>query len=325
MKKTGAILAAGALAGFGFYKFHEWVFNALIDRDFKVPEALGHFMTESENKDKEEKERVYKENMNWLLDYGFERHYMINDRGQKLVGYLMKPNKESKVYVFGSHGYRSNGKGEWCYYAKHYVEELGFNLFFVDHQAAGESEGQYIGFSSFESRDSLRWLRYMNDTFGEDIEIILHGISMGSTTVMLMSGNDKLPSNVKFTIADCGFTSALDEFTYKMDSLKLPAFPMLPMVKAIHEKKVGYDFQKDTNALGAVANAKVPMFFVHGGNDKFVPTFMAPKLYDACNAEYKDILIVEGADHAMSYREGKEDYEKKIDEFIDKFIESKVL
>lgn len=323
MKKTGiAALTAVAVAGVGFYKFHEWAFNALIDRDFTVPRFLADMLTESEKKDATEEEKRISDDMKWLLDYGFEKHSIINDRGQRLQGYLMRPKKESNVYVFGSHGYRSNGKGEWCHYVKFYVEDLGYNMFFVDHQAAGESEGQYIGFASYESRDCMKWLGYILDTFGKDIEIILHGISMGSTTVMLMSGNEALPENVKFTVADCGFTSAMDEFTYKLESLHIPKAPLIPVVAAIHGKRVGYDFQKDTNALEAVGKAKVPMLFVHGNKDKFVPTFMAQVLHQACNAEYKDILIVDGADHAMSYRYGKEEYENKIRTFTEKFVVS---
>lgn len=321
MKKSAiAAIALGAASGVGLYKFYEWAFNALIDRDFKTPQVLSNFLTEVENPGSAEEEKRISNDMKWLLDYGFEKHSIVSDRGHRLQGYLMRPEKESNVYVFGSHGYRSDGKGEWCHYAKYYVETLGYNMFFVDHQAAGESEGQYIGFSSYESQDSMKWLDYMVDTFGKDIEIILHGISMGSTTVMLMTGNEKLPENVKFTVADCGFTSAMDEFTYKLESLHIPKFPLLPAVKHFHKERVGYDFQKDTNALEAVSKAKIPMLFIHGNKDKFVPTFMAHKLYDACSADYKDILIVEGADHAMSYRDGKEEYEKKVGSFVEKFI-----
>lgn len=317
MKKLGAVLALGAAAGAGFYAMNNYLHKALIHRDFEIPEAVSKFISETDENDLEE---LYNAGMQWITDYGYELHHMVNDRGQKLQGYLMRPEKPSDVYVFGSHGYRSDGKGEWCYFAKHYVEELGFNLFFVDHQAAGESEGELIGFASHESKDSLKWLNYMTENFGEDIQIILHGISMGSATVMLMSGNDKLPSNVKFTIADCGYTSAFDEFTYKIDSLKLPLKPLMPALCAINRKRAGYDFRKDTNALEAVKNAKVPMLFIHGDKDDFVPTYMVYLLHNACSAEYKDIFIVAGADHARSYHVDKKGYEAKVDEFIEKFI-----
>ncbi len=319
MKKAGAALVLGAAAALGFYKFHDGVFHALMERDFTIPPAIDKIITQNDGNDTDEKEIIYKNNMKWLMDYGFDKYTMVNDRGQKLRGYLMKPEKESKVYVFGSHGYRSDGKGEWCHYAKHWVEEMGYNMFFVDHQAAGESEGRYIGFSSYESKDALKWLDFMNEEFGSDIQIILHGISMGSATVMLMTGSGKLPENVKFTIADCGFTSAYDEFADKLKYLHIPEFS-LSLVNAINIRKAGYDFKKDTNALDAVGKAKIPMLFVHGGKDDFVPTSMAYQLYEACSSEYKDILIVPEADHAQSYRFGKKDYDEKTDEFIAKFV-----
>lgn len=320
MKKAGAAMALGAaVVGAGIYKFHEGVFRALIERDFTIPPAIAKVITQDDGSSESEKRRVALENLCWLENYGYETYTMVNDRGQKLRGYLMKPQKESKVYVFGSHGYRSDGKGEWCHYAKHWVEELGYNMFFVDHQAAGESEGRYIGFSSYESKDAIEWINFMVSEFGSDIQIILHGISMGSATAMLMTGSGKLPENVKFTIADCGFTSAYDEFACKLNALHMPGIS-LSFVNSINRRKAGYDFKKDTNALEAVSKAKIPMLFVHGGKDNFVPTYMVYQLHDACTSEYKDLLIVPEADHARSYYFGKKDYDAKINEFIAKFI-----
>ena len=318
MKKLKALalftVAAGAA---GFYALNNLAHEALISRNFTVPESFSKKLSEVGENEFEEKG---KENYEWLKAQSIEEFTRINDRGLKLQGYLLRPEKESDVYVFGSHGYRSDGMGEWCHYAKHYVEDLGFNMFFVDHQSAGKSEGEYIGFASYESQDGLKWLDFMTETFGSDIKIILHGISMGSTTVMLMTGSDKLPSNVKFTVADCGFTSALDEFNYKLENLNFPKFPLVPVVSAINRRKVGYDFGKDTNALEAVKKAKTPMLFIHGGNDKFVPTYMCYLLHHTCESEYKDILIVDGADHAQSYMVDPKSYENKINEFVEKFI-----
>lgn len=319
MKKTAIALTLAAAAGAGFYKFNDWFYNALLDRNFEIPEKLGQMIADSDEPADADSERISSD-MKWLNSCEIEKHSIISDRGCRLQGYLMRPAKPSDVYVFGAHGYRSDGKGEWCHYAKHYVEDLGYNMFFVDHQAAGESEGRYFGFASFESEDSMKWLYYMLEAFGDDIKIILHGISMGSTTVMIMSGKDELPGNVKFTVADCGFTSALDEFSYKLKSWHVPKFPIFPIIKAMQKKRAGYDFQEDTDALSAVKNAKVPMLFIHGDKDNFVPTYMAALLHNACTASYKDILIVKGADHAMSYKEGKEEYEQKVGEFIEKFI-----
>ena len=319
MKKSAILLGTAAILGGAAYGISDALFKALITREFKVPEAVSKFITEKEEDGEKPLESRYMECMKYIEDYGFERHELISDRGQKLRGYLMRPKKPSDVYVFGSHGYRSDGKGEWCYFAKFYVEEMGYNFFFVDHQSHGESEGEYIGFASHEHRDALKWLRYMNDNFGSDIKIILHGISMGSATVMLMTGDDALPENVKFTVADCGYTSAMDEFNYKIETLKLPFKPLVPVISAINHKRAGYDFQKDTDALSAVEKARVPMLFIHGDKDLFVPTKMVYELYASCTSE-KELFVVEGADHAKSYHIDPKGYEMRVKAMVNKYL-----
>lgn len=319
-KQLYALAGAAALTGAAAYGVSEALFRALISRDFRIPSAVSSFITSEKTDEVEtEGEIDYKTCYKWLTGYGFERYTIISDRGQRLQGYLMRPEKPSDVYVFGSHGYRSDGKGEWCCFARFYLEEMGYNLFFVDHQSHGESEGEYIGFASHEHKDCLKWLGYMNDTFGKDIKIILHGVSMGSATVMLMTGNEALAENVRFTVADCGYTSAMDEFDYKIDTLKLPFRPIIPIIRAINRKRAGYDFQNDTNALAAIKHARVPVLFIHGGEDLFVPTKMVYELYDACTSE-KDLLVVPGADHAKSYYIDKQGYEARIKAFAEKFI-----
>ena len=201
-----------------------------------------------------------------------------------------------------------------------YYLSRNINVFICDHRGAASSEGNIIGFGALESKDCIKWLNYLNDTFGSDIKLIIHGISMGSATVMLMTGDPNLPANVKFCVADCGFTSAWDEFTYKLGEMKVPAHPLVEIVNAFNKVYAGYDFKKDTSAIEAVRRAKIPMLFVHGAADAFVPTKMVYELYDACACPDKDILVVEGADHAASFITDQPAYEAKLDKFIEKFV-----
>ncbi|MGN0467759.1 MAG: alpha/beta hydrolase [Acutalibacteraceae bacterium] len=322
MKKSTKILigtaaAAAAAAGTAALLF-DVIDNLLVDRKWTVPQGFADKVSGADvSALKEENSK----NRNWLEEYGYEKFSITSDNGQKLCAYLVKPEQPSKVFVFCSHGYRSNGRDEYCSITRYYLEK-GFNVFMCDHVSSGESEGKYIGFGHFEYDDCLKWLDYLTDTYGDDIEIIVHGISMGAATVMLMSGSEKLSKNVKMIVSDCGYTSAWDEFRYKLHDMGIPEQPLLNIVNSINKKKAGYDF-KDTSALESVKKAKVPMLFVHGGGDAFVPTYMVNLVYEACSSPYKDILIVDGADHAQSFLVGKEAYEAKLNEFIDKFIGQK--
>ncbi len=313
MKKASKLLVAAGAAASGAYLLCDLVSNLLVDRRFTVPEAFGDLVSGA---DFTEMRELSEKNFRWLEDYGYERYTINADDGTKLIGYLLRPEKPSKLFVFGSHGYRSDGRHEFSAFSQYYLSK-GFNVFLVDHRAAGESDGRYIGFDSFEAKDSMKWLAFLNETFGEDISIVLHGVSMGSATVMMMSGDEALPKNVKLVVADCGYTSAWDEFSYKLSEMKIPEKPLMPIINAINKRKAGYDF-KDTSAVEAVKRAKVPFLFVHGGSDKFVPTYMIYLLFDACASEIKDMVIIDGADHAASYVVGKEIYEEKLEEMFER-------
>ena len=63
-----------------------------------------------------------------------------------------------------------------------------------------------------------------------------------------------------------------------------------------------------------VAKAKLPILFIHGSKDTFVPARMCKEIYDCCAAP-KRMLIVEGAAHGESYFKNMEAYEKALDDF----------
>ncbi len=321
MKKlTKFILGSAAGAAVGTFGFISLVDRLLVDKKWTVPES---FATKVSGADVSELKEACINQYQWLEEYGYERFYMTSDNGQKLSGYLIKPEKPSDVYVFCSHGYRSSGKKEYCCFAPYYLKK-GFNVFMVDHVASGESEGNFIGFGHYEYKDALKWLDFLTENFGKDIKIIVHGVSMGAATAVLMSGDEDLSENVKMIVSDCGYTSAWDEFNYKLHTFKIPPQPLLTMVNSLNKHRAGYDF-RDTNALESVKNAKVPMLFVHGSEDKFVPTFMVYELYSACGSSEKDLLVVDGADHAQSYIKNPAEYEKKLDEFIEKFVKEEPI
>lgn len=316
MKKiTKAVLGTAAAAATSYYLVADLIDKLLIDRRYTVPQEFSDKVSGADISSLAE---ICEKNMKWLEGYGYEKYAITSDRGEKLAGYLMKPEKPSDIYVLGCHGYRSDGKKEFNAFAQYYLKK-GINVFLIDHVAAGESEGKYISFDRYEYADALKWLTFMTETFGKDIKVIVHGVSMGAATVMMMSGAGNLSRNVKFIVSDCGYTSAWDEFEYKLKEMKIPTQPLLNTVNSINKHRAGFDF-KDTSALESVKKASVPMLFVHGGADVFVPTYMAYILYDACASEEKDLLIVDGADHAQSFLDGQEQYEAKLDEFIEKFI-----
>lgn len=304
-------ITAGIVGGAGYITFQE-----IMNRNAVLAQKFGSLFVGASGIP--EDNSVNEEKISWFYNQVLEEFEITNKKGFKLKAYLLPADAESDVYVFCSHGYRGNGRLEFQNMAKFYHDK-GYNIFLVDHQAAGESDGKYIGFGYHEYKDCFAWLDFMRNKFGKDIQIILHGVSMGCATVTMMSGNDRLPSNVKFTVADCGYTSAKDEFMHNAAKIGPLAKPVLAAASKFNKLISGYEF-KDANPVEAVKTARIPMLFIHGGIDDFVPTKMVYELYNNCNAPDKDILIVEGAAHAESYPVNSASYEEKINNFAEKYI-----
>lgn len=246
-------------------------------------------------------------------------HVTIRSRdGLTLHGDLFLSENPSKRTVILCHGYTSCGMND-CPTMAEYFMERGYNALIVDHRAHGKSEGQYVGFGILDRFDCLKWIEYVIGRLGNDSEIVLYGVSMGASTVLMASGSDELPGNVKAIISDCAFTSPYDVFKHILKrDYHLPPRPIMDINERMCREKAGYGF-RDYSTLDAVKKAPCPILFIHGKEDKFVPTDMTLKNYEACTGE-KRLLLVENAGHAASLYENKELYENTVTEFLNAYL-----
>lgn len=220
-------------------------------------------------------------------------------------------NKRKVAICF--HGYTSQGMSDYIGLSDYYLKR-GYAMLLPDARAHGESEGEYIGFGCLDRKDALVWINWVIQELGEDVGIVLHGTSMGGATVLMASGLE-LPGQVKGIVSDCAFTSPKEVFTHVLHSMyHLPAFPAIPGADILNRRLAGYGMD-ECNAKREVAKAKVPILFIHGTKDTFVPYHMCREIYDCC-ASPKKILEVEGAAHAESYYKDTESYERALDEFF---------
>lgn len=242
--------------------------------------------------------------------------WITAEDGLKLHGTFF-PNKGSKRIVLCFHGYTSEGMKDYIALSDYYLSR-GFAMLLADERAHGQSEGTYIGFGCLDRKDALRWLDFMIQTCGGDIEIIMHGTSMGAATVLMASGLT-LPPQVKGIVSDCGFTSPKEVFTHVLHTMyHLPAFPIIPIADAMNKRLAGYGMD-ECNAAREVRNSTTPTLFIHGSADTFVPCSMCEKLYENCGAK-KRKLIIEGAAHAESYYKDTKRYEEALDLLLEEVL-----
>ena len=182
----------------------------------------------------------------------------------------------------------------------------------------GESEGRAIQMGWKDRIDVLQWMNIANEIFGDSTQMVVHGISMGGATTMMVSGEKQQPY-VKCFVEDCGYTSVWDEFSHELkSSFHLPAFPLMYTTSWLCEKKYGWNF-KEASSLKQVEKCELPMLFIHGDKDTYVPTWMVYPLYEA-KPEPKELWIVPGAAHALSYKENKQEYTDTGRDFVGRYI-----
>ena len=223
------------------------------------------------------------------------------------------PKDDCKKIVICFHGYTSQGMSDYIGLSGYYLKQ-GYSMLLVDERAHGQSEGKYIGFGCLDRKDAMKWIAHIVKECGDDVQILLHGTSMGGATVLMTSGLE-LPPQVKGIISDCAFTSPKEVFTHVLKHMiHLPAFPIMQISEILNRRWAGYGLD-ECNAAREVKKAKVPILFIHGSADTFVPCSMCDEIYQNC-ASPKQKLIVDGAAHAESYYKDTAAYDKALDVFI---------
>lgn len=246
-----------------------------------------------------------------LLEVHSDEWIMSEDRLRLHATWF--PQGDCKKVVICFHGYTSQGMKDYIGLSGYYLKN-GYSMLLVDERAHGESEGKYIGFGCLDRHDALKWMNWVVRKCGEDAEILLHGTSMGGATV-LMSSSLELPKQVKGIVSDCAFTSPKEVFSHVLKSMyHMPAFPTMQLADFLNRKLSGYGLD-ECNAAREVKNAKVPVLFIHGTGDTFVPCSMCNTMYENCSSPKKKLLI-EGAAHAECYYKDTDAYESILTEFI---------
>ena len=320
MSKKGVIIGTGiAVAGIAAgaavsHVITKGLVKFAIERD--MPKSLKKQRPKITQGDRARKfqERI-DETGKELLAKEIEEVAIESRDGLRLIGHWY-PCENAKRVIVAMHGWRSAWHMDFGMIADFWHNE-GCSILFAEQRAQNNSEGEYMTFGYMERYDCLDWVNFVNERTEQKYPVYLAGVSMGASTVLMAAGLD-LPENVKGVIADCGFTSAYDEWRHVVkDNLNLSYGLRGYMIDRICQKKININ-SKDITTITAMQKTQIPILFIHGTEDKFVPIRMTYENYKACNAP-KELLIVPGAIHGQSYDVEQEKYEAATMNFWKKY------
>ena len=250
----------------------------------------------------------------WLKKQPLTSVSIQSEDGLKLRGHYLKHPEEKRI-ILCFHGWRGTWTSDFDKLAQWFYQE-GSSLLLVEQRAQGESEGKYMGFGILERKDCCRWLDFVREMYADsEIPVYLAGVSMGAATVLMAAG--EIPQGqVKGILADCGFSSAYDiVLRTGKNKFHVKEYPLMKWLNRRCRKKAGYALDEYT-AMDSVSKTEIPVLFVHGDADDFVPWEMSKANYEACKGK-KKLLLAEGARHCQSFEVLGDLYKDTVKEFFE--------
>ena len=305
---TAGIVASGAVMfGMAAYATTASLVKMALDRE--EPEIMKKSGKRiSGNEDTSEFEEEYTAAAQVLNNSDLETVKITARDGITLEGHFYQCDTAKRV-IIAFHGWRSSWYGDFGLIAE-FWNSNNCSVLYVEQRGQNNSGGDYMGFGLIERYDCVDWANWVVDKCGEELPIYLAGISMGATTVLMAADLD-LPNSVHGIMADCGFTSPKEIWKHvAQKNLHIPYNFRGIIADSICKQKINMR-TGDCSTLESLAKTNIPVLFVHGTDDKFVPIDMTYQNYKACTSP-KRLLVVPGANHAMSYCVERAEYQKTV-------------
>ena len=257
---------------------------------------------------------IHKLGMQWGDKYdAFRTDVEIRSDGLKLVGQYFDFGSDRAVIIVP-------GRMEALYYSMHYAEPYraaGLNVLVIDNRAHGNSEGKYNSAGFKEWADVLRWAEFLHDKGNR--KIMLHGICVGSATVLYAMTSDKCPDYVCCMAADGMYETFKETTANHFKERKKPLFPALNIVLWKLKKQCGVDPAKE-GPITYIEKMNKPILFLHGVKDEFSFADKAQGLYDKCPSKDKRIVWFNEGKHSRLRMHNESEYDGAIIDFTKDYM-----
>ncbi len=230
-------------------------------------------------------------------------------------------NKTIAILV---HGFTDSSAG-MAYLAESYHEQ-NISTLSINLRAHGKSSGAYSGLGSYhtDGNDIAQWVKFVRNRYGKEVRIILHGVSMGGSSVIQAAYQYLLP--VDLVVSDCTFSDYSANVKHLLQSFFPKNWFSSLIIAGIYCSTSLSNYFINGFLLGKNSPKKVlegakkkkfslPLLIVHGGKDTLVKPLCAQKLYDTSN-EPKELLIIKDAPHIGSWFYEKEKYMNAVSRYL---------
>jgi alpha-beta hydrolase superfamily lysophospholipase len=222
----------------------------------------------------------------------------LREEGQHINAWWWPAERADAPAVLYFHGSRWNLTGQLTRIRQ--LHDFGFSVLAIDYRGFGRSAGGVPSEQTVYEDARAAWHKF-TELVPDPQERIIYGHSLGGAVAV------DLAAELDRTAAAEGVEPARgliveSSFTTLVDVAKAVSYSWLPLQWILTQK---------FDTLGKISEVKMPVLFVHGADDRFVPARFSQALYDAARAP-KRLLLVEGATHNNSMRVGSDEYREAL-------------
>ena len=249
----------------------------------------------------------------WLEAQKPQDWWIKSADGLRLHALYLPARQPDAPLVVLVHGYSANAK-TMAMFAKYYIEHYNVHVLMPDLRAHGQSEGRYLGFGWLEKDDLALWITTANQKLGYTPKTILHGLSLGASTVLNTAAVERPPSVIG-VISDSAFSDLRTQFSRQIRSIfRLPAFPLIDLGNLWCKFRLGFSY-REGSPITHSTKITIPVLLIHGDIDRFVPTEMSDALYQTLTCP-KRLVHYPDVAHALNYARHPQAYQDELERFL---------
>lgn len=234
--------------------------------------------------------------------------------GLKLVGwYVPGTNGASVIFVHGYKDTRASMLGSAAMFHAH-----GYGVLLVALRGHDRSDGDRITFGHSELRDLDAWYGFaIRQPDSDRRRIAILGVSMGGAIAIQYAARNPA---IAALVADSAFSSMDDTIATSVRHFTgLPAFPFASLIGFWIRESTGLT-RDEADAKRAIARISPrPVFLMQGGADSVISPQSGQLLYNAAG-EPRELWFDPALDHAKFFDQRREEYERRVIGFMDKWV-----
>lgn len=235
--------------------------------------------------------------------------------GVMLKGWWIAAENSHKTIIL-MHGWGMNRSG----ILKHtcFLQSIGYNLFYFDFRALGESGGDTSSIGYLELKDVQGALRFLQTHYPQQCQKIgLYGLSLGGMVAISEAARNPSIACIVAEAPYYSFRRVVSRWAWL--HYRLPYFPLLPIVLHYVRRQLGANPERYSPKYTIAKIAPRPLFIIHGRYDNLVPAAHARRLYRQAG-EPKTLWLVPNAKHDKCGEEGGFAYKQKLADFFRTYL-----